>query len=152
MKKFIPLGIIANVAGFLEIIIVTYWRDVDLFANEYLPFAEQIRVATTIEATTIIVFVIIAIIAIIAGKNFLQRLAYFIYIFAIWDISYHICFKMFVDRPPSLLTHDIHDILFIILIDWLDPILFPLICSSSMIFIGISLIYFQERRGLSKIK
>jgi len=73
----------------------------------------------------------------IAGKNFNERLAWFLLSFAIWDISYYAWLKVFINWPSTLLDWDI---LFLIPVTWIGPVAAPLICSMTMIILSITLL------------
>ena len=81
--------------------------------------------------------VMLAAVGIIAGRNNLQRLLYFLYTFAVWDIFYYVALYLFLDWPSSLLTWDI---LFLIPVPWIGPVAAPVICSMTMIFMASALI------------
>lgn len=81
----------------------------------------------------------------ISGRNFLQQLSVFLFLFGIWDIFYYVALKIFLDWPGSFLTWDL---LFLIPITWLGPVLAPVICSVVMIltaFIFSGIILFVKR-------
>jgi hypothetical protein len=73
----------------------------------------------------------------IAGKNFNERLAWFLMSFAIWDISYYAWLKVFIGWPATFLDWDI---LFLIPVTWIGPVAAPLICSLMMIILSIVLL------------
>jgi hypothetical protein len=85
------------------------------------------------ELSTIIIIISVAF---LCGKRFIERFAYFLYIFAVWDIFYYVFLKITLDWPPSILTWDL---LFLIPIPWVSPVLFPIICSVTMIVLSILL-------------
>jgi hypothetical protein len=66
-----------------------------------------------------------------------RRLAYFLIIFAVWDIFYYIWLKLLLDWPASLLDWDI---LFLIPSVWAGPVLAPLITSAVMLWIAALLL------------
>lgn len=147
--KFIPLTFYGIAMGFLEAIVVVYLRELYYpngfdFPLSNMPIKifgiEWIR-----EITTIIMLIAIGI---IAGKNPLQKFAYFIFSFGVWDIFYYVALKIFLDWPASLLTWDI---LFLIPITWLGPVLAPVICSLTMILLSFVIVYFNEKNYLLKI-
>jgi hypothetical protein len=82
-------------------------------------------------------------IGILAGKNFRQRLSYFLLSFAAWDIFYYVWLKVFIDWPSSWFEWDI---LFLVPITWLGPVLAPVVCSVTMIVVALVLLKFSERR------
>jgi hypothetical protein len=70
----------------------------------------------------------------LAGKNFRERLAYFLIAFGVWDIFYYVWLKVYLGWPSSILEWDI---LFLIPWTWLGPVLAPVICSLTMIVFAI---------------
>lgn len=147
--KCIPITVYGIAMGFLEAIVVVYLRE--LFYPDGFDFplsnmpAKILWIEWIREITTIIMLFVIGI---IAGKNPLQKFAYFIFTFGVWDIFYYIALKIFLDWPASLLTWDI---LFLIPITWLGPVLAPILCSITMILLSIFIIYFNEKNYLLKI-
>jgi hypothetical protein len=86
--------------------------------------------------------IMLAAIAIICGKNKLQRFFYFLYCFGIWDIFYYIALKHLINWPDSLFTFDI---LFLIPITWIGPVLAPIICSIVFVVFSFLLIIRIEK-------
>jgi len=106
--------------------------------DERILFVEILREAATL--------VMLLIVGILAGKNFKERLAYFLLSFAVWDIFYYVWLKVFIDWPITLLDWDI---LFLIPITWLGPVAAPLICSVTMIVFANVLLQSTTRQTLS---
>jgi hypothetical protein len=96
------------------------------------------------EFATVIMLITIAM---LAAKKFYERLAYFIYAFAIWDIFYYIYLKLFLDWPASILTWDV---LFLIPWPWAGPVLAPLICSA--LFIAMTFIIINSEDSNIKVR
>ncbi len=65
-----------------------------------------------------------------AGHNFKERFALFIYSFGVWDIFYYVWLKVLLNWPQSLLEWDI---LFLIPLPWVGPWLAPVIISFGFI-------------------
>lgn len=86
---------------------------------------------------------------IMAGRKPLEKFAFFIYTFAIWDIFYYVFLKLLVNWPESLFTWDI---LFLIPTTWVGPVIAPVINSLSMIAIASFIIYFTSKNGFAKMK
>jgi len=149
-KTFIILAIFGIAMGFLEAIVVVYLREIyypqgfEFPLNTFSP--EMLSIEWIREISTIIMLITIGI---IAGKNFLQKLSFFLYTFAIWDIFYYVALKLFLNWPPSLLTWDI---LFLIPVPWVGPVLAPIICSLTMILLGGSIVFLQEKGYIVKIQ
>lgn len=130
-KKFIIVGIFSVAMGYLESAVVVYMREILYpggFAFPLAPIPEKLAVTELFrEAATLIM---LAGIAFIAGNRLIERFAWFLYSFALWDIFYYIFLKLLLNWPDSLLTWDI---LFLIPITWTGPVVAPVIISLLMI-------------------
>jgi len=135
--KIWKTGIFALAMGFFEAILVIYLRELyypegfefplKLFDPDLL-FFELIR-----ELATLIMLVCIGL---LAGKTGLQQFGFFLFSFAVWDLFYYCGLKLLIGWPDSLLTWDI---LFLIPITWVGPVLAPVFCSFSMIYMALLL-------------
>ncbi len=117
--------------GFMESAVVIYLRELYYktgFQFPLQPIDPKIaRVEFLRELATIIMLVGIGY---TAGKNKLQRFAYFSLSFAIWDIFYYVFLYFFLGWPQSLSTWDI---LFLIPFPWVGPVWAPCLLSLLMI-------------------
>lgn len=64
------------------------------------------------------------------GRNRRHRVAYFLTIFAVWDIFYYVWLKVLIDWPASIMDWDI---LFLIPVVWASPLLYPVLLSVMML-------------------
>ncbi|MFA3782261.1 hypothetical protein ABRY23_04270 [Melioribacteraceae bacterium 4301-Me] len=142
VSKFFWPTIFAIAMGFLEATVVVYLRELyypNGFTFPLITFPEKIFYIEIIrEFATIVMLVSVGV---ISGNNLLQRFAYFLYCFAVWDIFYYIALKIFLNWPESLFTWDV---LFLIPVAWVGPVIAPIINSLTMIILAIMIIYFQE--------
>ncbi len=149
-RTFLLLTIFSIAMGFFEGIVVVYLRELYYPNGFHFPltfFSEKmLSIELTRELSTLVMLVTIGI---LAGKNPIQRFAYFLYCFAVWDIVYYAAIKLFLDWPSSFLTWDI---LFLIPVAWVGPVLAPIICSLTMILLAVVIIYFREKGVEVKIK
>lgn len=119
--------------GFLEAIVVVYVRE--LYYPEGFRFPLKLipprifSIELVRELTTLIM---LAGIGLLAGKTKSGKFAWFLVNFGIWDITYYLALKIFLDWPESLHTWDI---LFLIPVTWIGPVLAPVICSVTMILL-----------------
>jgi hypothetical protein len=67
------------------------------------------------------------------GRNLRRRIAYFLTIFAVWDIFYYVWLKVLIDWPASILDWDV---LFLMPAVWAGPVLAPIITSLTMLVIA----------------
>ncbi len=77
------------------------------------------------------------------GRNRRQRFAYFLTIFAIWDIFYYVWLKVLIDWPASIMDWDI---LFLIPGTWASPVLHPVLISITMLIFAAAILY-RDARG-----
>ena len=87
-------------------------------------------------------------VGIIAGKNFSQCFAWFIYSFAVWDIIYYVFLYLILGWPESLLTWDI---LFLLPVAWTGPVIAPVLISILMIILAL-IIYHFNNKTQNKVK
>jgi hypothetical protein len=138
IKRFWIVLIFAIAMGFLEAIVVVYVRELYYPDGFRFPLVlippEIFTIELVRELTTLIM---LAGIGLLAGKSGLEKYAWFLFTFGIWDITYYVALKVFLDWPASLLTWDI---LFLIPVTWIGPVLAPVICSFTMIIYGLLII------------
>ncbi len=129
--------------GVLEAVVVVYLRQIYYPLGFEFPLKiispEMAGIEWIREIATIIMLVIVGI---IAGKDNLSRFFYFLYSFAIWDLSYYAGLKVFLNWPSSFLTWDI---LFLIPVPWISPVLAPVICSITMIVFAVSMLRLHDK-------
>jgi len=147
MKKFIPITLFAIAMGFLEAAVVVYLRKIYYptgFSFPLNPYMQKniLSIELLREICTI---VMLACVGIVAAENFIRRLSYFLFAFGAWDIFYYVGLKIFLNWPQSLLTWDI---LFLIPVPWIGPVFAPIICSLTMIFLAVNVIFVEEKYGV----
>jgi hypothetical protein len=91
------------------------------------------------EACTI---VMLATVGIAAGRTRVGKLAFFLFLFGIWDIFYYVWLKVFLDWPASLLTWDV---LFLIPVPWVGPVYAPVSVACTMIGMALVLLRLEAR-------
>ncbi len=72
------------------------------------------------------------------GKNHHQRFAYFVTIFAVWDIFYYVWLKVLIDWPASIMDWDI---LFLIPMPWAGPVLAPVLVSFILLLFAVIILH-----------
>ena len=130
-KTIIWVSLFAIAMGFMESSVVIYLRQI--YYKDGFQFPLRVidafigRVEFIREFATIIMLIAIGF---MAGKTKLQRFAYFVFAFAIWDLFYYIFLYLFLAWPSSLSTWDI---LFLIPVPWVGPVWAPCLLSLLMI-------------------
>lgn len=143
-RRFILLFFFGISLGFLESIVAIYLRQLHFPQGFSFPLPplppDVIAIESIREITTL---AILFVVGIMAGKNRLERIAFFLYTFGIWDVFYYAGLKLFLDWPASVWTWDV---LFLIPVVWTGPVLAPLICSATMILLAILIKFRQSRK------
>ena len=130
--------------GLLEAIVVVYLRKLYYPHGFDFPLTSMPNDSLFLELVReICTIVMLAVVAFLTGKTRLQRFAWFLFTFAIWDIFYYAGLKIFLQWPASLFTWDI---LFLIPVPWVAPVLAPIICSLTMILLAVFLMEFEKKR------
>jgi len=119
------LFIFAIAMGFLEGVVVYYLRLLPLPSVPNFPsvpnlignvlFVEQLREAATI--------IMLASLALLVGKDRLQKLHVFAFAFSILDLFYYVTLYMLIGWPTTLLDLDA---VFLIPFPWIFPVWVPL--------------------------
>jgi len=87
------------------------------------------------EAATI---VLILTAAWLFGRVLQERTAYFLVIFAVWDVFYYVWLKVLLDWPASIMDWDV---LFLIPVVWASPSLCPVLVSVLMFGFAAAILY-----------
>lgn len=138
LKKTGWVLITAISMGYLESSVVVYIREIyypDGFSFP-MKFIDD-RIMITEFFREIATMVMLIGIAVISGKKAIDRFAYFIFAFAIWDIFYYVFLYLLLEWPANLLTWDV---LFFIPTTWIGPVLAPIINSITMIILSMAII------------
>ena len=130
-KLIFWISLFAIAMGFMESAVVIYLREIYYKTGFDFPLrpieTHLAKVEFIRELATIIMLIGTGY---LAGKNTLQRFAYFCYSFAIWDLFYYVFLYVFLNWPSSLFTWDI---LFLIPFPWVGPVWAPCLISLLMI-------------------
>lgn len=140
-KTLFWVTIFAITMGIFEGAVVVYLRALyypEGFNFPLIPLDNYIAITELIRELASL-FMLLSV-GIIAGKNFSQRFAWFIYSFAVWDIIYYIFLWLILAWPESLLTWDI---LFLLPITWTGPVLAPVLISVLMILLALIIYHFN---------
>ena len=155
VKTFIIVVVFSIAFGYIEAAVVVYLRQIFhpdgfIFPMTVFGIDELSRriLLTEIgrEASTI---VLIFTGAWLFGRNRQQRIAYFMLIFAVWDIFYYVWLKVLLDWPASIMDWDI---LFLIPCTWASPILYPVLISITLIVFAVVMLYLDSCGKLLKVK
>lgn len=120
-------SLFALAMGWLEGVVVVYLRTI--LARR--PDWKTIEISR--EAATLVMLLCFAL---LAGRNRRERWGVFLWIFAIWDMIYYVCLRVWTGWPAGLATMDT---LFYIPCAWSAPVYVPVLFSALMMLLGLLL-------------
>ena len=148
-KRFICISAYALGMALLEAIVVIYLRALLLVSSEQVSLGSHLRVEIYREMGTL---VMLAAVGWLAGQDKLDRLAYALFAFGLWDIGYYAWLKVLIGWPATPLDWDI---LFLIPLRWWGPVLAPILMAS-LICVGAVLAVVRlerrERLGITSVR
>ena len=142
MKKIFWWTLFAASFGYVEALVVVYIRRLtgmapgldyqQVWAARHLPWngaaiiAEMSRLGVyqTEQMREVATLLLLLGPACAAGRTGRERLALFLYTFAVWDETYYLWLKIWTDFPRSLAASDIY---FLLPIAWYGPVWFPVL-------------------------
>lgn len=150
-RRSLILATIFSIAmGYLEAAVVVYLRK--LYYPEGFDFPlkplPDLMAFTELGRETATIVMLVAI-GLLLGKNKLERFAYFLFCFAVWDIVYYLGLEGILDWPASFFTWDI---LFLIPIPWTGPVIVPVAAAISMVIFSLILITVSNKLSTPKLK
>jgi len=151
LKRFVPVVVFAIGLAFIESVVVVYLRALFYPEGFSFPIEELFGEGDRLRLLKIEIFreaatlVVLCSSAWVIGENGRTRWAYFLTIFATWDIFYYVWLKVLLDWPGSILDWDV---LFLIPVTWASPVLSPVVISATML-LGAILILHRESSGRS---
>ncbi|MDX9726091.1 MAG: hypothetical protein RBT38_06860 [Bacteroidales bacterium] len=140
LLKLIMLAVFGIAMAHFEGVVVVYLRKAigmpdsasnQKSVNSIPPW--YLNVEKTREAATIIMLLVIAF---LTGNTWIERLVYFLWTFAFWDLFYYLSLYILIKWPPDLKTTDV---LFLIPRPWIAPVWFPVSVSGLTILVIIVL-------------
>jgi len=127
----------------LESAVVVYLRQLYYPEGFVFPLrAMPLQLAGVELARELATLVMIITVAWLAGNNRWTRFAWFLIIFAIWDLFYYVFLHVFIGWPTSLFDWDI---LFLIPVVWTGPVWSPLVLVMLMLLLGAALIHYNTK-------
>jgi len=142
-RNLLWITILTAAMGMVESAVVVYLRE--LYYPEGFRFPVKLT-STTVAITEVIrelaTMIMLLAIGNLAGKSKHERFAWFIYSFAIWDLSYYLFLYLIIGWPLSLSEWDI---LFLIPVIWVGPVWAPLLLSALMILLALCILYFSNQ-------
>ncbi len=143
LKRLLIAVLFAAAFAYIESAVVVYLRVIfhpNGFTFPLAPFAESelgrqmLMVEVGREAATLVLIVTAAQLFARARQ---ETPAYFLVIFAVWDVFYYLWLKVLIGWPASIMDWDV---LFLIPLPWASPVLYPVLASVVMFLIGTAIL------------
>jgi hypothetical protein len=148
LARAIVLGLFAIAMGHLEAVVVYYIRLHlgDLQATGSVS-PEVIRsFPWGIEATReVATLVMLGTIALLTGRNWMERLAAILWAFGLWDATYYASLRVMTGWPQSIFNLDVY---FLLPVPWGGPVWIPLAADALMVALAAVLVRRVGRRAL----
>jgi hypothetical protein len=154
LKRFCIVVIFGIAIAYIEAAVVVYLRTIFHPSGFTFPLTEfgisllwkrLLLTETGREAATLVV---IFTASWLFGRNLQQRFAFFLTIFAVWDIFYYIWLKVLIDWPGSIMDWDI---LFLIPTVWAGPVVAPILISILLLIFAVILLYRSCGAGIPRL-
>jgi hypothetical protein len=143
-KRFCIAVIFSMAFGYIEAAVVVYLRAIfhpdgftfplEVFSID--PMGKRLLLTEVGREAATIVSIFTG--AWLFGRNTQQRFAYFLTIFAVWDILYYVWLKILIDWPGSIMDWDI---LFLMPVVWASAIVYPVLISVTLLVFAIIILY-----------
>lgn len=147
LKRFCLVCIFAIALAYIESAVVVYLRTIfypDGFTFPLPGFAEGslwqklLFIEIGREAATLVILITSCR---LLATDTPRRIAWFLTIFAVWDIFYYLWLKLFIDWPASVMDWDV---LFLIPAVWASPVIAPIIVSLTMLLLATIILHRAE--------
>jgi hypothetical protein len=144
LKRFCIVVVFGIAFAYIEAAVVVYLRTIFHPSGFTFPLTEfgisplwkrLLLTETGREAATL---VLISTASWLFGQNLRQRFAFFLTIFAVWDIFYYLWLKVLINWPASIMDWDI---LFLFPTVWAGPVVAPILISLTLLAFAAIILY-----------
>jgi hypothetical protein len=126
------VAVYALAMGYLEAVVVYYIRYAigDVHATASVASSIILRFPWGIEMTReVATLVMLATVALLAGRDWRERAAALLWAFGIWDATYYLGLEILAQWPSSIVTQDVY---FLLPVPWGGPVWVPLLADALM--------------------
>ncbi len=142
-SRFYWAGLFSIAMGFLEAAVVIYLRKLyypEGFDFPMVPMGEEVVATELLRELSTIVMLLSA--GGMLARTALERFAWFIFCFGIWDLVYYLGLWLILDWPPSFATWDV---LFLLPVPWFGPVYGPVLVSLGLILLALIILFARDR-------
>jgi len=124
-RRFVWVSVYAVAMALLEaVVVVVYIRGLIQVTPDHVALGPYVQMETWREVATL---AMLAALGWLAGQTRLERWAYGLFAFGLWDIGYYLWLKVLTGWPATLLDWDV---LFLIPLRWWGPVLAPVLIAA----------------------
>ncbi len=140
ISRLIIVAIFGIAFAYIESAVVVYLREIfhpdgfDFPLNVFITDDFKVTLFFTEVGREAATLVLILTACTLFENNLRRRFAYFLFVFAIWDIFYYVWLKVLLGWPASIMDWDI---LFLIPLTWAAPVLAPVIVSLTLLLFAL---------------
>jgi hypothetical protein len=138
-KRFAWVSAYAIAMAFLEAVVVVYIRGLLHLTEDQVTLGSYVTKEIWREVATLVMLVTVGW---LAGRRSLDRLAYGLFAFGMWDIWYYVWLKVLMGWPATLLDWDI---LFLVPLRWWGPVLSPMLIAALICLTAVLALVRLER-------
>ncbi len=131
-SRITVVAVYALAMGYLEAVVVYYIRYAlgDIHATGSVTSSLAASFPWGVEATReVATLVMLATVALLAGRDWRERSAALLWAFGIWDATYYAGLEILTQWPPSIVTQDVY---FLLPVPWGGPVWVPLVADALM--------------------
>jgi hypothetical protein len=131
-SRVIVVAVYALAMGYLEAVVVYYIRYAlgDVHAAGSVTSSLAGRFPWAIEMTReVATLVMLATVALLAGRDWREHAAALLWAFGIWDATYYLGLEILAQWPSSLVSQDVY---FLLPVPWGGPVWVPLLADALM--------------------
>ncbi len=146
-SRITVVTVYALAMGYLEAVVVYYIRyslgDVHATGSVASPIAGRFPwgIEMTREVATL---VMLATVALLAGRDWRERAAALLWAFGIWDATYYLGLEILAQWPSSIVAQDVY---FLLPIPWGGPVWVPLLADALMTVLAGWLVFGRRLAG-----
>ena len=145
LKRFVWVSVYAVAMAFLEAVVVVYLRQLLHVGEVIVDMGPYAAIEAWRETATI---VMLAAVGWLAGRGKVDRIAYALFAFGLWDIWYYIWLKVLVNWPQTILDWDT---LFLIPLPWRGPVLSPVLIAGLICVVSVLVVVRVNKQDIPKI-
>ena len=138
-KRFAWVSVYAIAMALLEAVVVVYIRGLLEISEGHVALGPYLRLEMWREVGTI---VMLTAVGWLAGRQRIERWAYGLFAFGLWDICYYAWLRVLIGWPATLLDWDV---LFLIPLRWWAPVLSPVLIAALICVVAVLAVVRLER-------